>query len=120
MQKIIKLIKHMKKLKIGIIGFGKHGSHYVRRYLETSDCKDIELLAIAENNSARLAYAKEYLENVVLFSDAIEMLDSGLIDACQIVVPHFEHFKYIEECFKKVCLKLLTNKEERFFIATSK
>lgn len=25
-----------------------------------------------------------------------------------------------EECFKKVCLKLLTNKEEIFFIDTSK
>ena len=91
----------MEKLKIGIIGFGKHGSHYVRRYLETSDCKDVKLVAIAENNPARLTYAKEHLENVALFSDAIEMLDSGLIDACQIVVPHFEHFKYIEECFKR-------------------
>ena len=43
----------MEKLKIGIIGFGKHGSHYVRRYLETSDCKDVKLVAIAENNPAK-------------------------------------------------------------------
>lgn len=91
----------MNKVRIGIIGFGKHGSHYVRRYLETDICKDIELTAIAENNAVRLDWAKQHLENVALFDDALKMLDSGLIDACQIVVPHPDHYYYIRECFKR-------------------
>lgn len=91
----------MKKIRIGIIGFGKHGSHYVRRYLETDICKEVELTAIAENNSVRLDWAKKHLENVAFFDDAIKMLDSGLIDACQIVVPHPDHYFYIKECFKR-------------------
>ena len=91
----------MKKLRLGIIGFGKHGSHYVRRYLETDDCENIELVALAENNQTRLDYARKHLKGVKLFDDAIEMLDSGLIDACQIVVPHFDHSHYAVECFKR-------------------
>jgi len=91
----------MNKVRIGIIGFGKHGSHYVRRYLETDICKDVELTAIADNNAARLGWAKEHLENVAFFDDALKMLDSGLIDACQIAVPHPDHYRYIRECFKR-------------------
>lgn len=91
----------MEKVRIGIIGFGKHGSHYVRRYLETDICKDVELTAIAENNPVRLNWARQHFENIALFDDAIKMLDSGLVDACQIVVPHPEHYLYIRECFKR-------------------
>ena len=66
----------MNKVRIRIIGIGKHGSHYVRKYLETDICKDVELTAIADNNSVRLGWAKEHLKNVAFFDDAIKMLDT--------------------------------------------
>ena len=91
----------MKKVKVGIIGFGKHGSHYVRRFLETDICKNVELIAIAENNQTRLNWAKEHLSGVALFDDAIKMLDSNLIEACLIVAPHPEHCHLTMECFKR-------------------
>ena len=66
----------MKKVKVGIIGFGKHGSHYVRRFLETDICKNVELIAIAENNQTRLNWAKEHLSGVALFDDAIKIISA--------------------------------------------
>ena len=38
---------------------------------------------------------------MTFFEDAIEMLDSGLIDACLVAVPHFDHTKYAMECMKR-------------------
>jgi len=35
------------------------------------------------------------------FNDAIEMLDSGLIEACIVAVPHYDHTVYAIECMKR-------------------
>ncbi|MBO7698310.1 MAG: Gfo/Idh/MocA family oxidoreductase [Erysipelotrichaceae bacterium] len=91
----------MKKIRLGIIGFGKHGSHYVRRFLETDICKQVKLTALAEKNPVRLNWARQHLKNIALFHNAIEMLDSGLIDACLICIPHPDHYHYIRKCFEK-------------------
>ncbi|MBO7676307.1 MAG: Gfo/Idh/MocA family oxidoreductase, partial [Erysipelotrichaceae bacterium] len=88
----------MKRLKLGIIGFGKQGSYYARKYLETDACKEIELVAVSDNNKARIDWAKGHIENITFFDDAIAMLDSGLIEACQIVIANKEHYRFIHEC----------------------
>lgn len=41
------------------------------------------------------------LAQIVYFDNAIDMLDSGLIDACIVAVPHYDHTKYAVECMKR-------------------
>jgi predicted dehydrogenase len=91
----------MEKIKLGIIGIGNMGSGHAGN-IKNGSCPEIELVAIADNNPERLAWAKEqnYAENITYFNTAEEMLDSGLINACVIAVPHYDHTKYAIECMK--------------------
>ncbi len=92
----------MKKVKLGIIGIGNMGSTHAQN-LKDGKCPEIEIAAIADTNAARLEWAKaqHYDENITYFNDAIEMLDSGLIDACLVAVPHYDHPKYAIACMER-------------------
>lgn len=91
----------MNKIRLGIIGVGNMGSGHARNVL-SGKCPDIELSAVADNNPSRLEWAKENLStDLNCFSTAEEMLDSGLIDACLVAVPHYDHAKYAMECMKR-------------------
>jgi len=85
----------MKKVKLGILGIGNMGSSHCRNILE-GKCPEIELAAIADFSEERRIFAKNnYPESVAIFSDGIEMMDSGLIDAILVAVPHYEHPRYV-------------------------
>ena len=90
-------------VRLGIIGIGNQGGNYSRSL--TSDptwCPEIKLTAIADKNPARIEWAKANLgEDVACFDNAIAMLDSGLIDACVVSIPHYDHPKYVIECMKR-------------------
>lgn len=90
------------KIKLGIIGVGNMGSGHAGN-IKNGSCPEIELVAIADTNPDRLNWAKEqnYAENITYFNTAEEMLDSGLINACVIAVPHYDHTKYAIECMKR-------------------
>ena len=92
----------MKKIKLGIIGIGNMGSGHVKNIID-GKCPDFEITAIADTNPERLEWAKSqgYGENVKYFIDDYEMLDSGLIDACLIAVPHYDHTILAIECMKR-------------------
>jgi len=91
----------MGKVKLGIIGIGNMGTNHAKSIMG-GKCPEIQLCAVADINPDRLTWAKnEYKEEVACFSDAIEMLDSGLIDACLIAVPHYDHTKFAVECIKR-------------------
>lgn len=92
----------MKKLKLGIIGIGNMGSVHAKNIME-GKCPDIEIAAIADTDPERLGWAKQqgYGEKVVYFDDDIKMLDSGLIDACLIAVPHYDHTELAIECINR-------------------
>ncbi len=92
----------MNKVKLGILGIGNMGSTHAQN-MKNGKCPEIEIAAIADTNAARLEWAKEqhYDENITYFNDAIEMLDSGCIDACLVAVPHYDHPKYAIECMKR-------------------
>lgn len=91
-----------KKVKLGIIGIGNMGSGHAYN-IKSGECPDIEISAIADNNPERLEWAKnqQYGENISYYSDAMQMLDSGKIDACLIAVPHYDHTVFAIECFKR-------------------
>lgn len=91
-----------KKIKLGLIGCGNMGSSHATNVYE-GKCPDFVLTAIADTNPDRIAFAKEkYTDaDITYFDDAVKMLDSGLIDACLVCVPHYDHAKYAMECLKR-------------------
>ncbi|MBQ8624098.1 MAG: Gfo/Idh/MocA family oxidoreductase [Oscillospiraceae bacterium] len=90
----------MDKVRLGIIGIGNMGSGHANNVIKGM-CPDFVLTAVADTNPARLEWAKSSLEGVNTFNTAEEMLDSGLIDACVVAVPHYDHTKYAIECMKR-------------------
>lgn len=90
----------MDKIRLGIIGIGNMGSGHAGSVVK-GYCPDFTLAAVADINPDRLAWAKDALPETELFDDAEKMLDSGLIDACMICVPHYDHPKYAIECMKR-------------------
>ena len=91
----------MDKIRLGIIGMGNMGSGHAGN-LKAGHCPDFDLVAVADINPARLEWTKKNIrEDVACFDDAIAMLDSGLIDACIVSVPHYDHPTYAIECLKR-------------------
>ena len=92
----------MEKIKLGIIGIGNMGSGHASN-IKDGKCPEIELLAIADSNPERLDWAKQqnYAEGITYFDNALEMLDSGMINACLVAVPHYDHTKYAIACMKR-------------------
>ena len=91
----------MKKIRLGILGVGNMGSSHSRNVL-AGKCPEFELVAIADWNAERVAwYKKEISDKVACFATCEEMIDSGLIDACLIAIPHYDHPKYAMLCMQK-------------------
>ena len=90
-----------KKIKLGIIGIGNMGSAHARNIVG-GECPDFELVAVADIKPQRLEWAKSELSpDIHCFETAEEMLDSGLINACMVCVPHYDHPKYAIECMRR-------------------
>ncbi len=92
----------MDKIKLGIIGFGNMGTGHTSNIMG-GNCPEVDLVAICDKNPERCEFGKsKYPDaNITYFTDAIEMLDSGLINACLVAVPHYDHAKYSIECMKR-------------------
>lgn len=92
----------MENVRIGIIGIGNMGSAHAKKIAVKKECPDLVLTAVCDINPARLEWAKETLgEDVRCFDKAEDMLDSGLVDAVIVAVPHYGHPKYVTECLKR-------------------
>ena len=92
----------MDKIKLGILGFGNMGTGHTANIMG-GNCPEVDLVAICDKNPDRCEFGKnKYPDaNITYFTDAIEMLDSGLINACLVAVPHYDHAKYSMECMKR-------------------
>ena len=96
----------MDKIRLGIIGIGNMGSTHAKNVI-AGKCPDFELTAVADIKPERIEWGKENLKsdehevNITYFGNADEMLDSGLIDACIVAVPHYFHTEYAIKCMKK-------------------
>lgn len=90
----------MDKIRMGIIGIGNMGSAHAKNIAE-GKCPEIELTAVCDINPARLQWAQENLPATVeRFDNAIEMMESGKIDAVIVSIPHYDHPRYAMEGFK--------------------
>ncbi len=91
----------MAKVRLGIIGIGNIGTNHVKNFMD-GKCPEIDLVAVCDINPDRLNWAKENLpESVARFDDAIAMMDSGLVEAVVVAVPHFDHPGLAIEAMKR-------------------
>ena len=91
----------MEKIRLGIIGVGNMGSSHARKVFR-GDVPDFVLTAVADIDPLKLEWAQENLdESVTRFDTAEAMLDSGLVDACIVATPHYDHPKYVIACIER-------------------
>ena len=84
----------MRKIKLGVIGVGNMGRAHCKN-IKDGNCPEIDLVAIADCNPARIQAMKDDgYENVTYFLSAEEMMDSGIIDSVLVAIPHYDHAEY--------------------------
>ena len=91
----------MEKVRLGIVGIGNQGAGYVTK-IQRGDVPEMEIAAVCDINPERLEWAEKNHPDVARFDDAEKMMDSGLIDAVLVSVPHYDHPKYSIMGMKKV------------------
>ena len=90
----------MNQIRLGIIGMGNMGSGHLQNVLDGL-CPSVTVTAVSDINPEKLEQVKAKDPSIALFTDTLEMLDSGLIDAALIAVPHYDHPTYAIECFQR-------------------
>ena len=79
------------KVKLGIIGYGHIGSQHGRA-IRDGKCPQVDLTAVCDIDPARLELAKKTNgEDIQTFTDASELIHSGVCQAVIIAVPHYLH-----------------------------
>ena len=93
----------MEKVRYGIIGLGNQGTSYMYNIFDKNKIEGAVVSACCDNNPAKIEAMKAKTSNkdVVYFADYKEMLDSGLVDAVLIEVPHYQHPEMVMECLKR-------------------
>lgn len=90
-----------RKIKLGFIGFGNMGTNHARNILEGRN-PEFEVVAATECRPERVQWCRENMNApITYYSNPIEMLDSGTIEACLIATPHYDHPKFAIECMKR-------------------
>ncbi len=84
-----------KKLRLGIIGVGNMGTAHGKNVLE-GKCPDFVLSALCDTDGRRLEGW-----GVPGFQSPQALLDSGLVDACIIATPHYDHPALAMACMER-------------------
>ncbi len=81
----------MDQVRYGIIGYGKIGSQHVKKILD-GQVPELRLTAVADEDPARLAAARQALgDSVAYFDSGAALIASGAVDAVHICTPHYQH-----------------------------
>ncbi|MCD7774299.1 MAG: Gfo/Idh/MocA family oxidoreductase [Clostridiales bacterium] len=86
-------------LRYAIIGIGNIGTSHVKMYKD-GKIKEMVLTAVCDIKEDRLKAAKDLVPSVATFTDASEMMHSGLMDAVIIATPHYLHPPMATEALK--------------------
>ncbi len=97
-----------RKLKLGVIGIGNMGSGHLLN-VANGLCPSVEITAVCDIREERLAVAEKLQPGAAQFTDALELMDSGLAEAVLIATPHYLHPVYAKEAFSRG-LHVLTEK----------
>ena len=80
----------MDHVKFGIIGVGNMGTSHSKSFISGAVPGGV-LVAVADRDPARREWAKENLPGVTIFEEGDDLIDSGLVDAVIVAVPHYQH-----------------------------
>ena len=80
----------MRKVKVGIVGFGNMGSGHAN-YMATGEVTNMEVTGICDINPECLKRAKELYPDVPTFDNAEDMYKSGCCEAVIVSTPHYYH-----------------------------
>lgn len=90
----------MENVRYGVIGIGNMGTSH-SGWLAGGKIPGATLTAVCDIDEKRRAWAKENLPEVAVFEDYKELLDSSLVDAVIIAVPHYLHPEMAIESLKR-------------------
>lgn len=90
----------MENVRYGVIGIGNMGTSH-SGWLAGGKIPGAILTAVCDIDEKRRAWAKENLPEVAVFEDYKELLDSSLVDAVIIAVPHYLHPEMAIESLKR-------------------
>ena len=92
----------MEQVRLGIIGLGNMGSSHAKKIMAGEAGDEITVSAVCDIKPDKLEWAKKEIgDSVALFDDAEKMMDSGLVDAICVAVPHYDHPTYAIMAMKK-------------------
>ena len=93
----------MEKVRVGIIGLGNQGTHYMAGVFNPGHAPNAVVTALCDNNPAKIEVMKTRTvgQDIAYFDNYIDMLDSGLCDMVMVVVPHYFHPEMVMECLKR-------------------
>ncbi|RCW41734.1 Gfo/Idh/MocA family protein [Paenibacillus prosopidis] len=81
----------MQVVRLGVIGLGNMGKGHIG-YLLKGEVSGVVVSAVSDSVPERLQWAKEQLgDNVGLYTDPYELMDSGTVDGVLIATPHYSH-----------------------------
>ncbi len=80
----------MTHIRLGIIGLGNMGTGHAFNILQGL-VPGITIAAIADRKPDRREFAKAHCPDAALFSEGLDLIDSGDVDAVLIAVPHYQH-----------------------------
>lgn len=85
-------------VRVGLLAYGAIGHEH---NLAVQGTPGLELTAVCDTNPERVAAAKELAPSATPFSDATEMLDSGLIDLVVVSTPPNSHFSWAKMALQR-------------------
>jgi predicted dehydrogenase len=85
-------------IRVGICGFGYWGPNLYRNFALH---RGFDVTAIADMNKTRQAHAQSLNSNLRVYDDAIEMIDSGDVDAVIIATPVATHYRIAAHALRK-------------------
>ncbi len=87
-----------KPIQVGLLAYGAIGSEHNMAVQNTSG---LILAAVCDTKPERIVAAREVAPDFVGFSDANEMLDSGLLDLVVISTPPNSHFHWAKQSLER-------------------
>jgi predicted dehydrogenase len=85
-------------IRVGLLAYGAIGHEH---NLAVQNTNGLELSAVCDTNPARVTAALELAPQATTFSDATEMLDSGLLDLVVISTPPNSHYQWAKESLSR-------------------
>lgn len=90
----------MKKVRLGIIGFGAQGGLYAN-LLTKGAVSNMELTAICDIDSVKKDMVNNQYPKIAFFDNYKDMLDSGCVDAIVTTLPHYYHCSIAIDAMEK-------------------